>query len=133
MSSKKLRPLADFEWASAARYIVYVSCIAGLREINSSHVNSFSLTRLGPEKLLKQKERVLLLLEGNKASIERFVGEHMSELDDNELAVLRTLYLQYRDNVETVKGHIDFIGVCMVELELVLLKQEEGGPDGKLF
>lgn len=132
MSSSKLKPLSDFEWASVSRYISYISSIASLQEINSNHVISFPLSRVGPEKLLKQKGRVLIALEGNKASVERFVGEHRSELDDNELAVLRTLYMQYRDNIETVKAHIDFAETCIVELELTLL-QARGVSEDALF
>lgn len=133
MESEKLLGLSDFEWASTARYICYISSIAGLKKINSNHVASFSLSLLGPEKLLKQKERVLLRLEGNKSSIESFVGRHMSELDELELAVLRSLYLQYRDNVETVRGHIDFIGQCVVEAEVNLLQSNRDGEDDALF
>ncbi len=129
MSNEKMLSLADFEWASTARYIVYISSIANLKEINSNHVISFPLGRLGPEKLLKQKERVLFVLEGNKVSIERFVGERRSELDENELAVLRSLYMQYKSNIETVKGHIEVIGTCMVEIELGILQSQEKEED----
>ncbi len=128
-----LRCLADFEWASATQYIIYVSSAARLSEINSSHVVSFPLGRLGPEKLLKQKQRVLILLEGNKKNIERFVGERKSQLDENELAVLRSLYVQYKGNIETVKGHINYIEECEVELELALLKLQEKKEDDYPF
>lgn len=133
MSKSKLKKLSDFEWASACKYILYISAIAGLREINSSHVISFPLARLGPEKMLKQKRAALAVLEGNKSAIERFVGEHKSSLDDNELAVVRTLYLQYRDSAETVKGHIGFAEECVVELELALLQARENEADDFKF
>lgn len=129
MSSGKLRSLADFEWASAVRYIVYVSCVAGLREINSYCVNSLPLARVGPEKLLNQKKRVLSLLEGNKARVERFVGEHKEELGVNELSVLRTMYLQYRADVETVNDHVKFIERCIEEVQTPLLQSEGEGQD----
>lgn len=121
MREKKLLSLVDFEWASVARYIHYISSITGLKEINSNHVISFPLGRLGPHKLLKQKERVLLVLEENKRLVERFVGEHRDHLSDKELAVLRTLYMQYRSNVEMVEGHIDTIENCVVEAELFII------------
>ncbi len=124
-----LRSLADFEWASATQYIVYISSVAGLSEINSNHVISFPLARLGPEKLLKQKHRVLVLLKGNKRSIERFVGERKSQLDENELAVLRALYVQYKSNIETVEAHISFILECIAEVELSLLNSQEKTED----
>ncbi len=134
MSDKKpLKSLADFEWASATQYITYISSVARLSEINSNHIVSFPLGRLGPDKLLKQKQRVLILLEGNKKNIERFVGERRSQLDENELAVLRSLYVQYKGNIETVKGHIKCIDECMVELKLSLLKLKEKQEDEFLF
>ncbi len=133
MSSEKLLSLEDFEWASTARYIVYISGIANLREINSNHVISFPLGKMGPAKLLKQKERVLSLLEGNKTSIERFVGKRKNELDVNELAVLRCLYVQYKGNIETVKGHIEVIGTCLVEIELGILQSQEVDENDQLF
>ncbi len=133
MSSSELLSLSDFEWASAARYIVYISSIANLKEINSNHVISFPLGRLGPDKLLKQKENVLVSLEANRASIERFVGAHKDELDEDEMAILRTLYLQYKGNAETVRGHIDIIATCMVEIELGVLQSKEADSDDALF
>lgn len=133
MSSSKLLSLSDFEWASTARYIMYISSMTGLKEINSNHVISFPLGRLGPEKLLKQKENVLALLEANKASIERFVGERSAELDSDELAVLRSLYMQYKGNAETVRGHIDIVGTCLVEIELGILQSKEVDEDDESF
>lgn len=128
-----LKTLKDFEWSSVTRYIVYVSRVARLSEINASHVVSFSLGRLGPDKLLKQKRRVLVLLEGNRAAVERFVGEHNSELHENELAVLRSIYLQCKSGIEMVKRHIIFIEQCVVDVELSLLRMEEAGRDDLLF
>lgn len=133
MSERKLLSLADFEWASAARYIIYISSVANLKEINSNHVVSFPLAKMGPEKLLSQKEAVLLALEGNKSSIERFVGEHRGDLAAEELAVLRSLYMQYKGNVEIVRGHIGIIGTCLVEIELGILQSQEVGSDDGLF
>ncbi len=133
MENEKLLSLSDFEWASTARYIVYISSVAGLSEINSNHVVSFPLGRIGPKRLLHQKELVLFRLEGNKKSIEKFVGKHRDALDDNELAVLRSLYLQYKNNIEMVKGHIDAIGTCIVEIELGILKAKESEQDDVLF
>jgi hypothetical protein len=133
VSGGKLLTLSDFDWASAASYIIYVSGVAGLREINSNHVISFPLARLGPVGLLKQKTRVLALLEGNRESVERFVGEYKVSLGKRELAILRTMYLQYKDNIQTVKGHIEVIGICVAEVELDLLRFGEGGEDETLF
>jgi hypothetical protein len=131
--ASQLRNLSDFEWASATQYISYISSVAGLAEINSNHVISFPLARIGPDKLLKQKRRVLILLEGNKKSIERLVGERKSDLDENELAILRSLYVQYKANIETVEAHISFILECIVEVELSLLKSREIEDDDYPF
>lgn len=133
MSSNELKSLADFEWASVARYIIYISSAAGLKEINSEHVFSFPLARIGPDRLLRQKKRVLLLLKGNRSCIERFVGVYRSELNDDELAVLRGLYLQYKDNEETVEGHIGVIEECIVEIEVGILQSKEGVENDMQF
>lgn len=133
MSDKKLLPVAAFEWASVARYITYVSSIANLKEINSNHVICFPLARMGPQKLLKQKEAVLLVLESNKKNIERFVGERRTELGCDELAVLRTLYMQYKGNAGVVLEHIDVIHTCLVEIELGILQSQEVDGDDSLF
>lgn len=133
MSNGKLLTLSDFDWASAANYIIYISRVAGLREINSNHVISFPLARLGPEKVLKQKRRVLALLEENKASVERFAGEHKGDLGRKELAILRTLYLQYKASIETVTDHIDVIGIIVAEVELEILQFGEEDGNGELF
>lgn len=121
MSDKSpLKRLADFEWASATQYITYVSSVAKLSEINSSHVISLPLARMEPTKLLKQKRHVLSLLERNRENLERFVRERKSQLDDHEKAVLRSLYVQYNGNIETVEAHVVFILDRMEEVELFL-------------
>ncbi len=127
--SNELKHLSDYEWAGVARYIMYISNAAGLREINSNHVISFPLARLGPDKLLKQKKRALLLLVANKAAIERFVGAFRAELDDDELAIMRSLYLQYKGNEETVREHIAVIETCIVEIEMGILQSKEVDDD----
>lgn len=133
MSDKKLLSLSDFEWASTARYIVYISSMANLKEINSSHVISFPLGKLGPDKLLKQKGSTLLLLKGNLSAIAAFVGEHQHGLDVNELAVLRTLYMQYKSSIATVTSHIKVIGSLLIEIELDVLQSQEVSKDDALF
>lgn len=133
MSDKKLLSLSDFEWASTARYIVYISSMANLKEINSSHVISFPLGKLGPDKLLKQKGSTLLLLKGNLSAIAAFVGERQHELDVNELAVLRTLYMQYKSSIATVTSHIKVIGSLLIEIELDVLQSQEVSKDDALF
>ncbi len=133
MSERKLLALSDFEWVSAARYIIYISSIANLEEINSSHVVSFPLGKMGPERLLRQKESTLVALEGNRSSIERFVGEYKEDLGREELAVLRSIYMQYKGNAEVVRGHIDIIGKCLVEIELGILQSQGVSDDEELF
>lgn len=133
MSSGRLLSLCDFEWASVATYIVYFSSVAGLAEVNSDHVISFPLGRLGPEMLLKRKERVLTVLEGNRASIERFVGDRRDDLSEDELAVIRTLYLQYKASIETVRGHIEIASVCLIDGQAGFSSSDEGEADDQLF
>lgn len=133
MSKMKLLSLSDFEWASAARYIMYISTVAGLAEINVNRVNSFPLGMLGPDKLLKQKRAVLAALEGNKSRVERFAGERRKSLGKEELSVLRTLYMQYKGSAEVVRQHIDVIETCLVEIEMGILQSQEVDSEDELF
>lgn len=133
MSDKKLLSLSDFEWASTARYIVYISSMANLKEINSNHVISFPLGKLGPDKLMRRKDRTLSVLKGNLSSIAAFVGEHQHELGDTELAVLRSVYLQYKSNIETVTAHMEVIGTLLIEVELGIIQAQEVSDDDALF
>lgn len=102
----QLKPLSAFEWASVSQYIVYVSSVAGLKELNSSDLISFPLARMGPMKLVARKVRALAALEGNKEQIERFVGRYEGELGDSEMSVLRSMYLQFKRSAEMVEEHI---------------------------
>lgn len=133
MSSRKLRRLSEFEWASVARYILYIEGAAGLVEINSNHVNCLGLRRLGLDKLLKQKDRTLKLLLGNKEKLEAFVGRYSPELGDDERAVLRTIYIQYQRSVSTVRDHIALLLDCKVQIEMALIDLEGGQKDEALF
>lgn len=106
MEREELKALCDFEWASVARYLIYVSEVAGLKEVSFNDVNSFLLARLGPEKLLKRKRRALAVLLGNIAALERFAGNYEGKVGSDELAVIRGIYIQYKNSVAIVERHI---------------------------
>lgn len=133
MTDKELKHLSDFEWASVAQYIVWVESAAGLSQINSSHVVSFPLARMGIDRLRLRLNRVETALLCNIAALERFVGERKSELTSNELAVLRTLYIQYKRNVETVKGHLEQVEACAMSEAGELWPEEKGAQEDELF
>ncbi len=107
MPESELKSLSSFEWATVGRYMVYISCVAGLKEINSNHVYSFPLTQVGTIKLIARKTRVLAQLGGNMTALERFVGIHREKLEDDELAVIRSLYCQIKTWAEIVGGHLE--------------------------
>ncbi len=130
---KKMLRLSDFEWASAAKYIVYIAQITSLHEINSNHVVSFPLGRIGPDKLLKQKRSVLGLLKDNRRKLEVFVGEHDVQLCEREMAVIRSMYSQFSANCETVMAHIDICATVIAEIEVGILQSQGGGEDDQLF
>ncbi len=109
MKERKLQPISAFEWASVAQYVVYISGAASLKEVNSEHVLCLPLAKIGPEKLLARKMRVALILKSNLRSLEGFVARFEDELEDNEISVIRGIYRQFRDNLETVDGHMELI------------------------
>lgn len=127
--ARKLRRLNEFEWASVAQYVIYISSLVGLEEMRADDVISFPLARLGPLKVIARKERCLDVLEGNKKLIERFVGENEPELDDDEISVLRSLYIQYRDSALVVRGHLRVAELYLAELDGVMGVEVEEGQD----
>lgn len=133
MTSEKLLSLSDFEWASAARYIVYISKVAGLKEINSEHVNSLPLGRLGADKLLKQRGTILKTLEGNISKLEIFTADNKGDLDANELAIIRSVYIQHRDSIKTVKAHLEVIKFWVSAFQGSFFGVGGGQEDDQLF
>ena len=106
MTDLKLIPISSFQWASVAQYMVYISGAAGLYEINTDHVICFPLVRLGAERLLNQKRKVLRLLNSNLQALERFAGAHKDDLEETEMSVIRGLYRQTKMWVELVEDHV---------------------------
>lgn len=129
MPEKYLQPISAFEWASVAQYIVYISGAAGLQEVSSSHVLCLPLARMGPEKLLSQKMRVAMVLKSNLRSLEGFVGRFENELEDTEMSVIRGMYRQIRDNLETVAGHMKTIEDYARSSEKGMFEQSEEKDD----
>ena len=107
MTDLKLVSISSFQWASVAQYMVYISGAAGLHEINTDHVYSFPLARMGGERLVNQKRKVSGLLSENLQSLERFAGCHKDDLEESEMSVIRGLYRQTKMWIELIEGHIN--------------------------
>ena len=133
MNDRKLKHLVDFEWATVARYMVYVSAVAGLKEINTDHVVSFPLARMGYSRLSSRLKRILSVLEGNVKALETFAGRFKGELTENELVVLRTIYVQHARSIETVKGHMKAVEHYRTVGANHILLEELGGGEDELF
>jgi len=107
MSGKKLLSISDFEWASAAQYIVYISTLADLRETVVGDVFSFRFGKGGAQGLLGKKLKTLSLLQGNRRKLERLVGEKEKELGRNEIAVIRGMWQGISRSHEVVRVQAD--------------------------
>lgn len=129
----KLKSLSEFEWASVAQYMIYIASVAHLAEVNNDHVISFPLARIGPERLLRRKQKVLAVLELNTGNIERFVGSHSDDLEDGELSVLRTMYMQYRNGAVIVREHIRVVELYEKPEPDVFARAGGSEPDEPLF
>jgi len=125
MSDKRLQPISAFEWASVTQYIVYISGVAELLEINSSHVERLPLATLGPAKLLSRKLKMSVVLKSNLRRLERFAERFKDELDKNELSVVRGMYRQYKNNLETVQRHLEVIEDYARAVDKSMFEQSE--------
>lgn len=133
MSNQELHPLSAFEWASVTHYIVYISSVAGLEEVSSERVVSFPMARIGPESLIVRKENTLKLLERNISRLEKFAASKKEELGPYELSVLRSLYIQYRNNVNTVRDHLRTAKIYIDAEQAGLFPVREDYDDEELF
>lgn len=104
--AKKLKTISDYEWASVARYIVYVSACAGLIEISSDAIYSFRIGQSGPASLVRRKKRARDCLTKNMELISEFVARNDDELQDDERGVIRGMYRTQAEGWSTVEGHI---------------------------
>jgi hypothetical protein len=129
MTDRRLLSMADFEWASVCRYVVYISQYIGLAEINSSRVNSFAMSRDGYVKTIRRKKKTLGIVRLNMKLLERFVGKNRDGLDDEEMAVIRSMYRQYAANAETVSRHIRAAEVYRKTSTKDFFEKAEDGKD----
>lgn len=133
MSDKTLLSLSSFEWASVSQYIIYISSVAGLTEVNTNEVICFPLARFGPHKMIARKEKVLAVLRENRAKLERFAARKQQELGEEEMSVLRSIYRQFSGSIDTVEGHLIVAKAYQDELDVGLFNEEIGGGDDELF
>lgn len=129
MEERKLLPISAFKWASVSQYIVYIGGAAGLQEVNSGYVLCLPLTRVAPAKLLARKMRVALILKANLKSLERFVERFKAELEPGEMSVLRGMYRQFKNNLETVEGHMETIEDFAQASNKAMFEQSEEKDD----
>lgn len=102
-SAKRLK---DFEWASATRYIVYISEVAGLTEMTDTAVYSFVVSRYGMGGLLRVKQKTADAIHDNMIKLEEFVTGHEGGINKLELAIIRSMYRSLKKNLEIVDTHI---------------------------
>lgn len=103
---KVLCRMSDFEWASAARYMVWLEVNAGVKQVNYDRVYSFRIEGGGIAGLLASKKRLLSEAKGNMAAIEAFAGEHRESLRSEELVVLRSLYCTCKAAIGTLNEQL---------------------------
>lgn len=130
MSQKKLKGIGSFEWASAAAYQTYISSQAGLQEISSIEVYSFSIGGCGVDKLIAKKVRLLALIMGNMQSLDQFVKEHAEALGETELVYIRSLYGQLMRYKEFADRHLAAARSIQKTVQLSL--GDEEGPEDEI-
>lgn len=102
---RDIRSIQDYEWGSVGQYMRWVEHVLGLVDIDSSHVLSFPLGKLGVEKLVARKLRTEAVLRDNLEKISTFVQNHENELQESERVVLRTIYRQTLNWAKTCEEH----------------------------
>lgn len=128
MSRKVLR-MADFEWASGTKYIVYLSAVLELEEINMNSVYSFRLSSLGAKKLIGQKASERNKAVNNMKAVERWAGKNADTLAEEEKEILITMYNQYKGVVQTCVEHIETANKLVAIEKISLLGEVDESDD----
>ncbi len=129
---KRLHTISEFEWVSGARYIMYVSSVAGLGEVSSNAIFSFRVGAGGVLTLYKQKVATMNIIERNMDLLARFAGKDVDSFEDAELSIIRGLYRTWKDALDIVKSHVEACRVMGAELaDRSLFNLEEGKDEIK--
>jgi len=126
------KSIADYEWASLGRYVMWLEVQLGLNIINSDHVNSFSISRDGTDRLIAKKVRTEARIRENMDQLEKFIRSHGDELGVHELSVIRSFYRTLRMNAETCREHAD-VARTYAKSVLTLFDVEEETNDSLPF
>jgi len=66
-----------------------------------------------------------VVLKSNLRRLERFAERFKDELDKNELSVVRGMYRQYKNNLETVQRHLEVIEDYARAVDKSMFEQSE--------
>lgn len=108
-SANGTNTIRDYEWTSVSSFIVYVSQVAGLKEISANAIYSFGYARHGPKKLMLRKIKAEALLNGNLSKLTEYVKLKDDRVDEQRLSVIRGMFINIKEARDIVTGHIERI------------------------
>lgn len=115
----------SFDWLSVGQFLRHVEVRAVLMEYSLSAVYSFHIPpNKGVRGLIKQKTKLLVLLQENLKRLSRWVKENQKALTPHEVALCRSLYQTTRDLVHVIEGQM--------QSAKVLVKWEQESLDFKV-
>lgn len=106
MSKRTGNRMADLEFTSVAQYLGYVERSALIVEYSLSAIFSFRVDHRGVRGLIARKERQLCILRENNSKLADWAKNSGLHVDSKEMVMLRSLYLQNREYVSMVEGHV---------------------------
>lgn len=127
--------LSDYEWSSLAHYISYVEIVTGMTQVNTGVLYSFKAGKRGFPGLAKRKAKAMAVLGENRRLLCVWVDLHRSELDNEELVVLRSMYRQISEAIDMVSEHekraLEL--AKFIQLDAMDIVESEGENDDQLF
>lgn len=99
--------VCDFEYASYARYQVWLSSAIGLKEINEHHVYSVRVQNGDIQRLIERKQFTLEMVRYNMDLISKWVGRNKEQLHEEDLVCCRSVYRQHSVVKDVLMSQID--------------------------
>lgn len=105
MTTDGLLHISDFDWGTVGRYLQWLELYLDMTQVRSDDVNSFALAKYGFVRLETRKRKTAKVLGENMRKLEVFVGNAKDELEESELAVIRSWYKDLSRAQNLCEGH----------------------------
>lgn len=117
--------IEDESFLNVSKFLVDLSFEIGLKDINWTKVNQYRIAG-ELEALKRHKVKLAAAIKENIRLLCVHMGAHSSKYSQKELVIIRSMYVQHKDALQKVEGHIAFTVQMMYQIQSQSIKEEKG-------